>query len=132
LKTIRLMNVRTEDIAGVGADLPGVAFLMPDYGPQGGDSYSHFTYTLPTGQPVFRAVSYGPGAQKLADQVRGSVGATRPAFVNAFIWNWGSKLSDLRDMLANLGPGYVAVTPSQLDALYRQAHALKPAQAAAR
>jgi len=130
MKTVRLMNVRTEDIAGVGADLPGVSFLMPDYGTQGGDSYSHFTYTLPTGQPVFRAVSFGPGAQKLADQVRGSVGATRPAFVNAFVWNWGSKLSDIRDMLANLGPGYVAVTPSQLNALYRQAHALKPAQAA--
>ena len=40
MKTVRLMNVRTEDIAGVGADLPGVAFLMPDYGTQGGDSYS--------------------------------------------------------------------------------------------
>ena len=130
MKTVRLMNVRTEDIAGVGADLPGVAFLMPDYGTQGGDSYSHFTYTLPkTGQPVFRAVSYGPGAQTLANQVRGSVGATRPAFVNAFIWNWGSKLSDIRDMLANLGPGYVAVTPSQLNALYRQAHMAKQAQA---
>ena len=131
MKTVRLMNVRTEDIAGVGADLPGVAFLMPDYGTQGGDSYSHFTYTLPkTGQPVFRAVSFGPGAQKLADQVRGSVGSVRPAFVNAFVWNWGSKLSDLRDMLANLGPDYVAVTPSQLNALYRQAHATKQAQAA--
>ena len=133
MKTVRLMNVRTEDIAGVGADLPGVAFLMPDYGTQGGDSYSHFTYTLPTtGQPVFRAVSFGPGAQKLADQVRGSVGATRPAFVNAFVWNWGSKLSDIRDMLANLGPDYVAVTPSQLNALYRQAHAPKRAQAVGR
>ena len=121
MKTVRLMNVRTEDIAGVGADLPGVAFLMPDYGTQGGSSYSHFTYTLPTGQPVFRAVSFGPGAQKLADQVRGSVGATRPAFVNAFVWNWGSKLSDLKAMLDMLGPDYVAVTPSQLNALYRQA-----------
>jgi len=129
MKTVRLMNVRTEDIAGVGADLPGVAFLMPDYGTQGGDSYSHFTYTLPTGQPVFRAVSFGPGAQKLAGEVRGSVGATRPAFVNAFVWNWGSKLSDLKAMLAALGPEYVAVTPSQLNALYREAHAAKSAQA---
>ena len=126
MKTVRLMNVRTEDIAGVGADLPGVAFLMPDYGTQGGDSYSHFTYTLPTGQPVFRAVSFGPGAQKLADQVRGSVGTVRPAFVNAFVWNWGSKLSDLKAMLDALGPDYVAVTPSQLNALYRQANAAKP------
>ena len=122
MKTVRLMNVRTEDIAGVGQDLPGVAFLMPDYGTQGGDSYSHFTYTLPTGQPVFRAVSYGPGPERLAGEVRGTVGKTRPAFVNAFIWNWGSKLSDLKAMLDLLGPEYVAVTPTQLNALYRQAH----------
>jgi hypothetical protein len=125
MKTVRLMNVRTEDIAGVGRDLPGVAFLMPDYGTQGGDSYSHFTYTLPTGQPVFRAVSYGPGPERLAGEVRGSVGQTRPAFVNAFIWNWGSKLSDLKAMLDLLGPEYVAVTPTQLNALYREAHAVK-------
>lgn len=125
MKTVRLMNVRTEDIAGVGADLPGVGFLMPDYGTQGGDSYSHFTYTLPTGQPVFRAVSYGPGAERLAGEVRHSVGTTRPAFVNAFIWNWGSKLSDLKAMLEALGPEYVAVTPTQLNALYRQAQAGK-------
>lgn len=127
MKTVRLMNVRTEDIAGVGANLPGVAFLMPDYGTQGGDSYSHFTYTLPTGQPVFRAVSFGPGAEKLAGEVRGSVGAARPAFVNAFIWNWGSKLADLKAMLEALGPEYVAVTPSQLNALYRQAQSTKSA-----
>ena len=125
MKTVRLMNVRTEDIAGVGADLPGVGFLMPDYGTQGGDAYSHFTYTLPTGQPVFRAVSFGPGAERLAGEVRHSVGTTRPAFVNAFIWNWGSKLSDLKAMLDTLGPEYVAVTPTQLNALYRQAQAAK-------
>lgn len=130
MKTVRLMNVRTEDIAGVGADLPGVAFLMPDYGTQGGDHYSHFTYSLPTGQPVFRAVSFGPGAEKLAGEVRGSVGKTRPAFVNAFIWNWGSKLSDIKAMLEVLGPEYVAVTPSQLNALYRQAQGKREAQAA--
>ncbi len=129
MKTVRLMNVRTEDIAGVGADLPGVAFLMPDYGTQGGDRYSHFTYTLPTGQPVFRAVSFGPGAQKLADQVRSSVGTARPAFVNAFVWNWGSKLADLKAMLDALGPGYVAVTPSQLNTLYRQSQAAKQVRA---
>jgi hypothetical protein len=57
--------------------------------------------------------------------VRGSVGQTRPAFVNAFIWNWGSKLSDLKAMLDLLGPEYVAVTPTQLNALYREAHAVK-------
>ena len=127
MKTIRLMNVQTKDIAGVGADLPGIPFLMPDYGPNSSTNYPDYTYTLPTGQPVFRAVSNGPGAEKLASEVRSRVGATRPAFVNAFIWNWGSKLSDLKGMLDALGPDYVAVTPTQLNALYRQAQAGKQA-----
>lgn len=120
MKTIRLMNVGVTDIAEVGRDLPGVAFLMPDYGYSGEHSYGEFTYTLPTGQPVFRAITSGSGPQTLADQVRSRVGATRPAFANVFIWNWGSKLSDLKKMLDLLGPGYVAVTPSQLNELYRQ------------
>ena len=43
---------------------------------------------------------------------------SRPAFLNAFIWNWGSTLGDLKKTLEILGPDYVAVTPSQLHALY--------------
>ena len=39
--------------------------------------------------------------------------------MNAFIWNWGSSLADLKKTLELLGPEFVAVTPSQLDALYR-------------
>jgi hypothetical protein len=42
------------------------------------------------------------------------------------VWNWGSKLRDLKQMLAILGPEYVAVTPSQLHALYRQARENEP------
>ena len=95
---------------------------MPDYGYSGEPSYDAMTYTLPTGQAVFRSVCTGQGAQNLADQIRSRVGATRPAFVNAFIWNWGSKMSDLKQMLDILGPEYVAVTPSQLDTLFKQAH----------
>ena len=123
MATVRLMGVRTADIPRVGEDLPGVSFLMPDYGIQGERTYAEKTYTLPTGQPVFRAVSYGPGSQHIADEISGSVGAVRPAFVNAFIWNWGSKLSDIKRALDILGPGYVAVTPSQLNTLYREAQA---------
>ncbi len=55
-----------------------------------------------------------------ADQIRARAGAARPAFVNAFIWNWGSTLGDLKKTLELLGPNYVAVTPSQLNALYRE------------
>lgn len=128
MKTIRLMNVRTEDIPQVGALLPKVPFLMPDYGWSGPKSYSEFTYTLPTGQPVFRAAleGQGQGPQEKADRLRRRAGAARPAFLNAFVWNWGSSLSDLQQMLTILGPDYVAVTPSQLNTLYRQAKASEP------
>ena len=121
MHTLRLMNVRTEDIPHVGSLLPAVQFLMPDYGFAGERTYSQFTYSLPTGQAVFRAMMSDRGPQRLADQIRTRVGATRPAFANAFVWNWGSKLSDLKKMLEILGPDYVAVTPSQLYALYQEA-----------
>jgi putative glycoside hydrolase with GxGYxYP motif/GxGYxY motif-containing protein len=121
MRTIRLMNVRTEDIPRVGRLLPTVPFLMPDYGWSGPQSYEEFTYTLPTGQPVFRAALEGQGQspQEKAERLRRRAGTARPAFLNAFVWNWGSKLRDLKQMLDILGPEYVAVTPSQLDALYR-------------
>ncbi len=120
LKGLRVMEADTSDIARVGKGLPGVSFLMPDYGPESENSYSARTYLLPTGQPVFRAVTYGPNPQQIADQIRGTVGETRPAFVNSFVFLWGARLSNIKDALSILGPDYVAVTPSQLNALYRQ------------
>ena len=120
MKTLRLMDVSAKDIAHVGPLLPRVEFLLPDYGRQTGPAYANFTYTLPTGQPAFRAITNGQGPQNLADQIRNVTRGTRPAFVNAFIWNWGSSLSDLKKVLELLGPGYVAVTASQLNELYRE------------
>ena len=121
MRTLRLMNTNTASIAQVGALLPQVRFLMPDYGHAGGEGYSDLTYTLPTGQSVFRAVTSGSGPENLAAQIRKRAGVARPAFVNAFIWNWGSSLSDLKKTVELLGPDYVAVLPSQLDTLYRDA-----------
>jgi hypothetical protein len=126
MKTIRLMGVSAPDIARTAKLLPDVHFLMPDYGYAGEGSYGEITYTLPTGQTVFRAITTGSGPAGLASQVRDRVGNARPAFVNVFIWNWGSKLSDLKQMLDDLGPGYVAVTPSQLQSLYQEAHNGQP------
>lgn len=121
MKTLRLMDVGVPDIARVGKLMPSVSFLMPDYGWAGPTQYHQFTYNLPdTNQAVFRAVTGGRGPQNLADQIRQRVGANRPAFVNAFIWNWGSTLADLKRVQEILGPDYVVVTPSQLYALYRQ------------
>ena len=120
MKTIRLMDVRAQDIAQVGTLLPQVKYLLPDYGHAGATRYSELTYTLPTGQAVFRAATSGSGPEHLAEQIRQHVGKTRPAFINAFIWNWGSTLADLKRVLELLGPEYVAVTPSQLHTLYRR------------
>ena len=120
MKTIRLMDVGKDDIARAGRDLPSVKFMMPDYGYQNVWDYDGMTYSLPGGQSVFRAVTDGSGPDHLASQISHHAGGNRPAFVNAFIWNWGSKLGDLKTLQAKLGSEYVFVTPSQLDALYRQ------------
>ncbi len=123
MHTLRLMNVGTPDIADAGRDLPQIPFLMPDYGLAGENGYGQYTYTLPTGQPVFRGASDGPGGATLADEVRSHAGSTRPAFLNAFVYLWGAHMANLQQMLSLLGPDYVPVTPTQLNTLYRQSQA---------
>ena len=122
MHTIRLMNVSQPDIAQAARLLPDTRFLMPDYGNPGDKPYSALTYQTQDGQTVFRAITGADGgAARLAEQIRTRVGTTRPAFVNVFIWNWGSKMSDLKRIQELLGPEYVAVLPSQLNTLYHQA-----------
>jgi len=118
MKGLRVMVAPDDDLTWVGAETPQVAFQMPDYGYLGGD-YAHLTYTLPSSQPVFRAASFGPEAQDLADQIRSHVGKSRPAFLSVFVSFWGADMTKLKKTLDLLGPGYVAVTPSQLSTLYR-------------
>ncbi|HLH80635.1 MAG TPA: hypothetical protein VKV29_10190, partial [Chthonomonas sp.] len=120
MHTLRLMGVDAEAIAKVAGNLPQVSFIMADYGYQGERSYDRLTYRLPSGQEVFRAVTSGGSGETLANEIRQRIGDVRPAFINVFVMNWSTKLEDLRDMLKILGPDYVAVTPSQLAALYRE------------
>lgn len=122
MNTIRLMDVSAKDIARVGPLMPGLDYLMPDYGHAGITAYKDLTYTLPTGQAIFRAATSGSGPENFAEQIRARASRARPAFVNAFVWNWGSNLSDLKKTMELLGPNYVAVTPSQLNTLYRAAN----------
>lgn len=121
MNTVRLMDVDTESIAKVGPLLPRTSYLLPDYGHAGPELYPELTYTLPTGQAIFRAATNGSGPENFAQQIRKRAGKSRPAFLNVFVWNWGSKLGDLKKTLEILGPDYVAVTPSQLQALYQEA-----------
>jgi hypothetical protein len=120
MNTVRLMDVDAADIAKVGPLLPQTAYLMPDYGHAGVTNYHELTYKLPTGQAIFRAATSGSGPEHFAKQIRERAGQNRPAFINAFIWNWGSKLGDLKKTLEILGDDFVAVTPSQLQSLYKQ------------
>ncbi len=113
-------------IAAMGAALPQVKYLLPDYGYSGEKGYKNITYQLPSGQIVFRAAtnsSFG-GKWSVRDMVReihAHVGHHRPAFLNIFIFNWGSGMHRLYRLLKALGPTYVDVTPSQLATLYRRA-----------
>jgi hypothetical protein len=120
MRTLRFMYVDFDEIAEVAKNLPDVQFFMPDYGYQDGLKYRDLTYSLSDGRPVFRALT-NTSASGMADQIRKRVGDARPAFVNAIVTPWGLNLSDLRAMLTDLGPDYVAVTPSQLNELYRKA-----------
>ena len=114
MNTVRLMDVDAPDIARVGALMPKTAYLLPDYGHAGITNYHELTYKFPTGQAIFRAATSGSGPEHLAQQIRDRAAQNRPAFINAFIWNWGSKLSDLKRTMEILGPDFVAVTPSQI------------------
>lgn len=124
MRGLRIMKVNADDIARAGRLSPRVSFLMPDYGYQERRDSPGLTYLLPSGQPVFRAVCYNGTPEKMAADIRSRVGSSRPGFANAFIWNWGSTMADLKKLLDLLGPEYVPVTPSQLANLYRQEQAI--------
>ena len=131
MKTLRIMpeagTSGAQDrasIAEVASALPHAQYLLPDYSYQGEKRYSHLTYTLPSGQAVFRAAVVGGGVKNLARQIRQRVGNIRPAFINVFISPWDrNNLPELVRLMKKLGPGFVDVTPSQLDTLYREASA---------
>jgi hypothetical protein len=113
-------------IAAVGRAMPQLSFLMPDYGYSGEKRYSQLTYTLPTGQSVFRAAtnsSFGPHwtVHDMVRQIHHWVGHRRSAFLNVFVWNWGASMRKLYQLTKTLGPRYVEVTPTQLNTLYRDA-----------
>ncbi len=124
----RRMQVR--DIARVAAALPQIKFLMPDYGYAGEKGYHRITYQLPSGQVVFRAGTNWTRNKAreipyLVKQIRNHLGKKHPRFMNVFICNWFMGPHRLYRLLKTLGPDYVDVTPSQLYALYREAHSGK-------
>ncbi len=128
LKQIWIMGVsRPETISRYAAELPEIDAIFPDYGKRV-DRYDEVFYPTARGVPVFHAVTHWEeGAARprkidlLVAQIRAATSAERPAFLHAFIWNWGADLSVLPEVMERLGPQYVAVGPDHLAALAKQA-----------
>lgn len=101
-------------------EIENLQALFPDYG-QKVPTYAQATYTLEAGGrtvPVFHAMG---GETPLARSIQTALAdAPRPAFVHVFALNWNVSPGDLAALDAQLGDGYVIVSPEQLVALFRR------------
>ena len=128
LKQIWIMGVsQPELINRYAAELPEIDAIFPDYGKRL-DRYDEVFYPAARGIPVFHAVtSWEERATRsskidlLVGQLRAAMPVERPAFLHAFIWNWGADLSILPEVMERLGPQVVAVSPDHLASLAKQA-----------
>lgn len=127
LQQIWVMGVSQQAMIGrYAAELPEVDAIFPDYGKRLSRADETF-YLTARGVPVFHAVTHweerATRARKielLVEQIRAATPTERPAFLHAFIWNWGADLSVLPEVMGQLGPQYVAVGPDHLAALAKQ------------
>ena len=127
LKEVWIMGVsQPEMINRYAAEIPTLDAIFPDYGKRL-DRYDEVFYPAARGVPVFHAVTHWEeGATPsrkidlLVEELRAATPAERPAFLHAFIWNWGADLSILPEVMSRLGPQYVAVGPDHLAALAKQ------------
>ena len=107
--------------ASAGAPLRSI---FPDYGTGGKRPYAAVTYTDQKGVNVYRAVTgwggEGDYGTRLVDELKAASDGARPAFVQAFLLNWGTTIPLLQDVMKKLGPEYVCVRPDELDRLYRE------------
>lgn len=98
--------------------------IFPDYGTGVKRPYESVTYMDQGDVAVFRAVTSGGGDEPYVDrlerEIRGATDGVRPAFLHAFVLNWGTDLPTLREVIRRLGPDYVCVRPDELDRLYRE------------
>ncbi len=99
--------------------------IFPDYGSGMKRPYPAVTYTDQKEVSVFRAVTGWGGdadyTQRLVREIRDATEGVRPAFVHAFLLNWGTSIPMLEEVRKRLGDGYVCVRPDELDRLYREA-----------
>ena len=115
--------------------MPGMEGIFANYGRQGGTTVDS-EVIVSAGKPVFRAINSSPpgdvatteGCRTAADfmikDIREWTPKNRPAFLHIFLGNWLKTLDVLELVQKGLGPGYVAVRPDQLAALYHKARRL--------
>jgi hypothetical protein len=125
-----IMNATQPDvIARYPQQIPFLDALFPDYGRRvtsGRDA----TYPSARNMPVFHAVTgwkmvatREERIRDMVDDLRRMTPPERPAFLHAFALNWFTDLPLLQEVVAQLGPEYVAVRPDHLAALWREAMA---------
>ena len=112
LKQIWIMGVSQPELLNrYAAELPGIDAIFPDYGKRL-DRNDETIYPAVRGVPVFHAVTHweeegttrSRKVDQLVDELRRASPAERPAFLHAFIWNWGADLSILPEVMERLGP----------------------------
>jgi len=127
LSAMWLMGI-TDDalLARYASRIPNVAALFPDYGKRV-NTYREATYPTVNNVPVFHAANHwgtgGPPKERIAEviqNIRNMTPQGRPAFLHVFVTNWGGSIPLMKEVMKQLGPGYVAVRPEHLGELYRQ------------
>jgi hypothetical protein len=121
--TIRTVGGSDENVTRYADALPFCHSILADMGRYSGRSgITNLTYSLPSGMPVFRAVtSWRYGKEGFLREIREQVGSRRPAFVNGFVHCWTFTMDDLARIYGQRDSDMVFVTPSQLARLYREA-----------
>ncbi|MCC7494306.1 MAG: hypothetical protein IT204_18255 [Fimbriimonadaceae bacterium] len=127
LRSVWMMGIQDPAMIRRYSELiPNCEALFPDYGRRVTQAEDAF-YPAANGVPTFHAVtgwregdSREEAIQRFVDELRRFTPARRPAFLHAFVWNWGADLSLYPEVMRRLGPDYVALRHDQLAALARQ------------
>ncbi len=127
LRNIWIMNAsKPELIRRYAERIHGLEGLYPDYGRRVSE-YGNATYPTGPNVGVFHAVTgwkenatRAEKVNQMVEEIKSITPSERPAFLHAFIWNWGAELGVLQDVMRALGPRYVAVRPDHMSRLYRE------------
>lgn len=109
-------------------EMPAVQGILGDYGRMHGVFPDIADYTVSRDVVVLRTYTgVGPAksdderAQQIADGIRNQVPKSRPGFVHVCLVNWYVNPTSILKATELLGDEYVAVLPSEIVQLYREA-----------